>query len=166
MESGRAATAVCSLPHAPRACPGRDFLLRKSGKPDLRWGRVGEGGRSYCANCIRQALPPPPTPPHKGRAIAYGFAPVVFARIKGKPSRCRHTATESNPEQNRIQCGTTELPLRSDPSRKVKYGRNFSICDSPAHKGEGSTPSARDLFRVNSMECVLAGCTTSRSACP
>jgi len=24
------------------------------------------------------------------------------------------------------------LPLRSDPSRKVKYGRNFSICDSPA----------------------------------
>ena len=69
------------------------------------------------------------------RAIAYGFALVVFARIEGRPSRCRHTATESNPEQNRIQCGTTELPLRSDPSRKVKYGRNFSICDSPAGAG-------------------------------
>ena len=45
--AARAATAVCSLPHARRACPGRDFLLRKSGKPDLRWGRAGEGGSSY-----------------------------------------------------------------------------------------------------------------------
>src|SRR3954464_12751162 len=89
------------------------------------------------AATLPYALPPPPTPPHKGRAIAYGFALVVFARIEGKPSRCRHTATESNPEQNRIQCGTTELPLRSDPSRKVKYGRNFSICDSPALVGRG-----------------------------
>jgi hypothetical protein len=31
-------------PHAPRACPGRGLCLRKSGKPDLRWGRAGEGG--------------------------------------------------------------------------------------------------------------------------
>src|SRR3954453_8009846 len=92
--------------------------------------------------------------PVGGRAIAYGFALVVFARIEGKPSRCRHTATESNPEQNRIQCGTTELPLRSDPSRKVKYGRNFSICDSPvgapgARSGElrdGSCAGACRLF--------------------
>src|SRR6476619_4651747 len=99
------------------------------------WGRVGEGGRCYGASRVNQLLPTPLTPPHKGRAIAYGFALVVFARIEGKPSRCRHTATESNPEQNRIQCGTTELPLRSDPSRKVKYGRNFSICDSPAGQG-------------------------------
>ena len=82
------------------------------------------------------------------RAIAYGFALVVFARIEGKPSRCRHTATESNPEQNRIQCGTTELPLRSDPSRKVKYGRNFSICDSPADEGEGGLAGTSTRIRV------------------
>jgi len=69
MESARAATAVCSLPHAPRACPGRDFLLRKSGKPDLRWGRAGEGGRSYGASCIRQLLPPPPTPPQPAAGL-------------------------------------------------------------------------------------------------
>jgi hypothetical protein len=31
-------------PDAPRACPGRDLILRKSGRPDLRWGRAGEGG--------------------------------------------------------------------------------------------------------------------------
>jgi hypothetical protein len=30
-------------PDAPRACPGRDLILRKSGRPDLRWGRAGEG---------------------------------------------------------------------------------------------------------------------------
>ena len=44
-------------------------MVRKSGKPDLRWGGWG-GGRSYGANCIRQALPPPPTPPHKGEGSA------------------------------------------------------------------------------------------------
>jgi len=33
-------------PDAPRACPGRDLILRKSGRPDLRWGRAGEGDRS------------------------------------------------------------------------------------------------------------------------
>ena len=30
------------------------------------------------------------------------------------------------------------MPLRSDPSRKVQYGRNFSICDSPAFGGVGN----------------------------
>ena len=33
-------------PHAPRACPGRDLILRKSGRPDLRWGE-GWGGGSW-----------------------------------------------------------------------------------------------------------------------
>src|SRR5215813_1598580 len=43
MGDQRAANSVCSLPRAPRACPGRVFILRKSGKPDLRRGRGGEG---------------------------------------------------------------------------------------------------------------------------
>jgi hypothetical protein len=115
------------------------------------WGGVGGGGRTWRTQFAPQLRPPSPALPHKGRAIAYGFALVVFARIEGKPSRCRHTATESNPEQNRIQCGTTELPLRSDPSRKVKYGRNFSICDSPAPQGgrEQTAVAARNRFHFN-----------------
>src|SRR6185437_10850978 len=56
-------------PHAPRACPGRGLNLRKSGKPDLRWGRGGEGGRSYGASCVRQRLPPPPTPPQPAAGL-------------------------------------------------------------------------------------------------
>jgi 2-iminobutanoate/2-iminopropanoate deaminase len=37
---------------------------------------------------------------------------------------------------------------------------------TPPHKGEGSTPSARDLFCVSSMGCVLAASTTSTPVCP
>src|SRR5690242_17117201 len=33
----------------------------------------GEGDRSYGASCIRQLLPPPPTPPHEGE----GSTPCV-----------------------------------------------------------------------------------------
>ena len=64
----RAAVSVCSLPHAPRACPGRGLILRKSGKPDLRWGRAGEGGRGYGAK-----LHPPiatPNPSSAGCGLA------------------------------------------------------------------------------------------------
>src|SRR4051812_21583626 len=60
-------------PRAP-GLPGSRLILRKSGRPDLRWGRAGEGGRSYGANCIRQLLPPPPSPPHKGE----GSTPCVL----------------------------------------------------------------------------------------
>src|SRR3954454_5118831 len=70
MESARAATAVCSLLHAPRACPGRDFLLRKSGKPDLRWGRAGEGGRSYGAKLHPPTATPTPNPSPAGCGLA------------------------------------------------------------------------------------------------
>ncbi len=40
-----AARSVCSPPHGTRACPGSALMLRKSGRPDLRWGGVGGGGR-------------------------------------------------------------------------------------------------------------------------
>ena len=46
MESARAATAVCSLPPCG--------------------GGLGRGVVVMAQSCIRQLLPPPPTPPHKG----------------------------------------------------------------------------------------------------
>jgi hypothetical protein len=57
------------VPPPPRApgSPGSRLTLRKSGRPDLRWGRGGEGGRRYVTRCVRQLLPPPLTPPHKGK---------------------------------------------------------------------------------------------------
>src|SRR6516225_3563930 len=61
-----AAHSVCSLPHAPRACPGRVLILRKSGKPDLRWGRGGEGGGAVVHERRLTGGPPPLTPPPKG----------------------------------------------------------------------------------------------------
>jgi hypothetical protein len=101
MESARAATAVCSLPHAPRACPGRDFLLRKSGKPDLRWGRAGEGGRSYGASCIRQLLPPPPTPPQPAAGLpASGNIKVTNPGKPGWLGRGAHRACRNCPASN------------------------------------------------------------------
>ena len=56
-------------PRAP-GLPGSRLSLRKSGKPDLRWGRGGEGGGCCFRRCVRQLRPPPPTPPHKGRGVA------------------------------------------------------------------------------------------------
>src|SRR6478736_1473838 len=62
MESVRAATALLP-PHAPRACPGRGLFLHKSGRPDLCWGRAGEGGsgcsRVVSANCYPHPQPLP-----------------------------------------------------------------------------------------------------------
>src|SRR6478752_8197355 len=37
--------------------------------PPLR-GRGGEGGSGCCTRCMRQPLPPPLTPPHKGEGNA------------------------------------------------------------------------------------------------
>ena len=42
--------------------------------PPPLWGRAGEGGRCWCTRCVRQLLPPPPTPPHKGEGSAPGYA--------------------------------------------------------------------------------------------
>ena len=43
LESVRAANSVCSLPRTP-GLPRSRLILRKSGKPDLRWGRTWGGG--------------------------------------------------------------------------------------------------------------------------
>jgi hypothetical protein len=45
-------------PSPTRACPGRVFYMRKSGRPDLRCGRVGEG--VVRANLDACPLPVPP----------------------------------------------------------------------------------------------------------
>ena len=47
-----------------------------------------EGGRSCGASCVRQALPPPPTPPHKGE----GRAPSARQLFEPKGIRNRRTA--------------------------------------------------------------------------
>src|SRR5262249_3370599 len=52
-------------PRAP-GLPGSRLIVRKSGKPDLRWGRVGEGGGAVTHDYSLTDGPPPPTPPHKG----------------------------------------------------------------------------------------------------
>ena len=43
--------------------PEFGIIVRKSGRPDLRRGRVGEGGRREFG---AHSLPPPLTPPRKG----------------------------------------------------------------------------------------------------
>ena len=52
--------------------------------PSPLWGRAGEGGRSYGASCVRQPLPPPPTPPHKGEGsrTEQGAGSIPSARQK------------------------------------------------------------------------------------
>jgi hypothetical protein len=70
VESGRAATAVCSLPPRAPGLPGSRFILRKSGRPDLRWGRAGEGGRSYGAKVHPPTATPTPNPSPAGCGLA------------------------------------------------------------------------------------------------
>src|SRR6266545_3633966 len=54
-------------PSPTRACPGRVFYMRKSGRPDLRWGRVGEGVvRANLDAC------PPPCPSSPSSAASGG----------------------------------------------------------------------------------------------
>src|SRR5260370_38656362 len=48
--------------------PGLRFIWRKSGRPDLRWGRVGVGGTAHAGAC---RLPPSPPLPRQVRAIPY-----------------------------------------------------------------------------------------------
>ena len=48
-------------PRAP-GLPGSRLILRKSGRPDLRWGRAGEGGSAY--GNASASISRPPTPPH------------------------------------------------------------------------------------------------------
>jgi hypothetical protein len=55
-------------PRAP-GLPGSRLILRKSGRPDLRRGRGGEGGRRCFMRCVRQLLPPPPTPPQPAAGL-------------------------------------------------------------------------------------------------
>src|SRR5262249_25947076 len=59
VERARAAKSVCSLSRAPRACPGRVLYRRKSGRPDWRRGRGGEG----VACAIYLCACPLPNPP-------------------------------------------------------------------------------------------------------
>jgi hypothetical protein len=53
-------------PPRNRGLPRLRIMLRKSGKPDLRWGRVGEGGPTFGDGGAAISRPPPPAPPHKG----------------------------------------------------------------------------------------------------
>ena len=46
--------------------PGLRIIVRKSGKPDLRWGGVRGGGRAKRQSQCLIASPPSPSLPHKG----------------------------------------------------------------------------------------------------
>src|SRR6266851_4685223 len=54
--------------------PGLRFILRKSGRPDLRWGRVGVGGKPQAPAC---AVPPSPPLPRKGGESRLRFVAAV-----------------------------------------------------------------------------------------
>jgi hypothetical protein len=88
--------------------------------------RCGSFRRQALAGLSRMALPLLYSP--RSRASPR----VVDTRL---PNRTQNK-TESNAE--RLNC------LSDDPSRKVKYGRNFSLCDSPA----GSRGGARSAWAL------------------
>src|SRR5438270_11452421 len=86
--SGRDASTALALP-PPRnpGLPGFRNIVRKSGKPDLRWGRVGEGGGSegMWRRLIATAAIPTPDPSPQGggelaacAAIAARFIAVSY----------------------------------------------------------------------------------------
>src|SRR3954452_9408095 len=105
------------------------------------------------ANCVCQLLPPPPTPPHKGRAIAYGkVAPILhLAGWIGSERQLSRSALDSVLFWVRFGGRvSTARRLALDPG---EYNKGKAICDSPTHKGEGSAPSARlALFHRNAID--------------
>jgi hypothetical protein len=100
------ASGIGGLLPPPRApgLPGSRIILRKSGKPDLRWGRVGEGGRRGCARCVRQLLPPPPTPPQPAAGLpASGNINLTNPGKPGLVGGGEHTECVAASRQN---CGS------------------------------------------------------------
>jgi hypothetical protein len=113
--------------------------------PPPLWGRAGEGGGCCRVRRVRQLLPPPPTPPHKGRAIAYGkVAPILhLAGWIGSERQLSRSALDSVLFWVRFGGRvSTARRLALDPG---EYNKGKTICDSPTHKGEGNTPSAQQL---------------------
>src|SRR5262245_32744535 len=74
---------VLPPPSEPRLAGVRSAQnLPEAGKPAAGWGRVGEGGDAAKRRWryLRTiALPPPPTPPHKGE----GSAPRLWRGLRG-----------------------------------------------------------------------------------
>src|SRR5262245_3251646 len=70
--------------------PGLDIMARKSGRPDLRWGRAGERGSNRFGAC---GYPPSLSLPHKGggNGAAPAFAtPAMCASKFLSPASGRH----------------------------------------------------------------------------
>ena len=114
----------------------------------------GGSARSAGVGVVRSSTDgsPPPTPPHKGRGIAFEKKPLCH-RLSG----CRCFESSTNPFAVRFCSVPNPTPWFDAESRKSyppksrpagpSLGRDSRIsnCDTPAHKGEGSTPR---LLRV------------------
>ena len=87
MESARAATVVCSLPPCG--------------------GGLGRGVVVMAQSCIRQLLPPPPTPPHKGEGSTPCVSQLSCIQLNGTRFRafsgkvdCRFSAENATTQRN------------------------------------------------------------------
>src|SRR6187455_2852152 len=90
-------------------------MLRKSGKPDLRWGRAGEGGRSYGAKVHPPTATPTPNPSPAGCGLAR-FRNMNLTN-PGKPGLVGEGSTPCVSQQSCIQLNGTRssaLFLESD----------------------------------------------------
>ena len=117
--------SVCSPPNASRACPGRGLVLRKSGRPDLRCGGAGGGGRSKdtmtCPQAaigpaqLRQALQERPDAGLKFRIVrgcgqehADAPHPLGLLRARRKrPCGCRASQCEYEFSPSDVDCHAT-----------------------------------------------------------
>src|SRR3954465_12119324 len=76
-----------------------------------------------------------------------GLSHMALPLLYSPGSRASLRAVDTRPPnrtQNKTESNAERLSCLSDPdpSRKVKYGRNFPICDSPACKGRVGALSA------------------------
>src|SRR4051794_27352562 len=108
-------------------------------------GGLGRGVVVMAQSCIRQLLPPPPTPPHKGE----GSTPYV-----SQLSRIQLT------QRDRADSISTASALRGTPRRRRRALRPFLHLAEHAprrqpeedRQGEGSQPSRRRQQRENGTE--------------
>src|SRR6185369_1805251 len=80
LDAAGAARTVCSLPHAPRACPGRDLSCASRAGPTCVGGGLGRGVVVVARGVSANRYPHPRPLPTRGRGAHHRRCSMVGQR--------------------------------------------------------------------------------------
>src|SRR6516165_9412162 len=129
------------------------YALAEAGKPAAGWGRGGEGGRRRCARCVRQQLPPPLAPPHKGE----GNTPIVW-RATSIPACARRRKAS---DWRRRSCWSPSMSSAMASACRFFPCSRASYCNRPATAWRCAASCRRASIAPSSFGRVSALPTTT-----